>query len=214
MAVHAPEPATEQPRRRASKRAGYWALLRAVPRTVARSGFRGLTYRALAKEAGVTYGLISYHFGSREALIEDAARLAVDEAISKSQLLPESGKVEDFASGLPRLLREDRDAQVFQYDLVTEAMRNEALQEPVAELYRRYVAAVEEALGEFGIEDDPGPRARRLRRPRRPHPAAVHLRRRGRDERGGGPAAGADPGNRRAPRHAPGRGRRRRAPRP
>jgi AcrR family transcriptional regulator len=146
---------TEQPRRRATKRAGYWALLRAVPRTVARSGFRGLTYRALAKEAGVTYGLISYHFGSREALIEDAARLAVDEAISKSELLPESGKVEDFASGLTRLLEEDRDAQVFQFDLVGEALRNETLREPLAELYRHYVAAVEEALHEFGVDDDP-----------------------------------------------------------
>ena len=155
MAVHAPEPATEQPRRRATKRAGYWALLRAVPRTVARSGFRGLTYRALAKEAGVTYGLISYHFGSREALIEDAARVAVDEAISKSQLVPESGAIEDFASGLPQLLKEDRDAQLFQFDLVTEALRNEKLQEPVAELYRHYVEAVDEALHEFGIEDDP-----------------------------------------------------------
>ncbi|HYC81504.1 MAG TPA: TetR family transcriptional regulator [Solirubrobacterales bacterium] len=155
MAVRSPEPTSQQPRRRASKRSGYWALLRAVPRTVARSGFRGLTYRALAKEAGVTYGLISYHFGSREALIEEAARLAVDEAIAKSQLMPESGRVEDFASGLPRLLREDRDAQAFQYDLVSEALRNEKLQEPVAELYRRYVAAVEEALREFGVDDDP-----------------------------------------------------------
>jgi TetR/AcrR family transcriptional regulator, regulator of biofilm formation and stress response len=126
-----------------------------VPKTVARSGFRGLTYRALAKDAGVTYGLISYHFGSREALIEDAARLAVDEAIAKSELVPESGKVEDFASGFSRLLHEDRDAQAFQYDLVSEALRNEKLQEPVAELYRRYVGAVEAALREFGVEDDP-----------------------------------------------------------
>jgi len=155
VAVRVPEPATDQPRRRATKRAGYWALLRAVPRTVARSGFRGLTYRALAKEAGVTYGLISYHFGSREALIEDAARLAVDEAIAKSQLVPESGEIEDFASGLPQLLKDDRDAQVFQFDLVTEALRNEKLQEPVAELYRHYVEAVDEALHEFGVEDDP-----------------------------------------------------------
>ena len=155
MAVSAPEPKTEQPRRRASKRAGYWALLRAVPRTVARSGFRGLTYRALAEEAGVTYGLISYHFGSREALIQDAARLAADEAISKSQLIPESGDVDDFASGLPDLLREDRDAQLFQIELVGEALRNEPLREPLAELYRHYIETIEEALREFGVEDDP-----------------------------------------------------------
>ncbi len=141
--------------RKTSKRAGYWALLRAVPRTVARSGFRGLTYRALAKEAGVTYGLISYHFGSREALIEDAARLAVDEAIEKSHLVPEAGELDDFASGFMELVKEDRDAQLFQYDLVTEALRNRKLQGPVAELYRRYVATIEETLREFGIDDDP-----------------------------------------------------------
>jgi AcrR family transcriptional regulator len=150
-----PDGAVDAKPRKATKRAGYWALLRAVPRTVARSGFRGLTYRALAKEAGVTYGLISYHFGSREALIEDAARLAVEEAIEKSHLVPEAGELDDFASGFTELVEKDRDAQVFQYDLVTEALRNEKLQEPVAELYRRYVATIEATLREFGIDDDP-----------------------------------------------------------
>ncbi|MBS1879247.1 MAG: TetR family transcriptional regulator [Actinobacteria bacterium] len=140
---------------RATKRAGYWALLRAVPRTVARSGFRGLTYRALAKEAGVTYGLISYHFGSREALIEDAARFAAEEAISKSELVPRSGELDDFARGLTKLIEEDREAQIFQFDLATEALRNEKLLEPIADLYRNYVTTIEEALHEFGVEDDP-----------------------------------------------------------
>jgi AcrR family transcriptional regulator len=138
-----------------SKRNGYWALLRAVPRTVARVGFRGLTYRALAAEAGVTYGLISYHFGTREALIEDAAKLAVEEAIVGSTLVPESGKLDDFAGGLPRLIRENAAAQAFQFDLVTESMRNEKLHPPVVKLYSRYIDAVEEALREFGVEDDP-----------------------------------------------------------
>lgn len=137
------------------KRAGYWALLRAVPSTVAKLGFRGLTYRALADEAGVTYGLISYHFGTREALIEDAAKLAVDEAIVGSILVPESGKIEDFASGLTTLLREDPAGQAFQFDLVTESMRNKKLQPSVMTLYTKYIAAVEDALREFGIEDDP-----------------------------------------------------------
>lgn len=153
MSVRSPE--TEQPRRRASKRAGYWALLRAVPRTVARSGFRGLTYRALAEEAGVTYGLISYHFGSREALIEDAARLAADEAIEKTQLAPASGELEDFASHLPELLREEGAAQLFQIELVGEALRNEPLREPIAGLYRHYVETIEQALRDSGVEHDP-----------------------------------------------------------
>jgi AcrR family transcriptional regulator len=149
------EPRDQAKKRKESKREGYWALLRAVPRTVAKVGFRGLTYRALADEAGVTYGLISYHFGTREALIEDAAKLAMEEAIVESTLIPESGKIDDFAGGLTRLIREDSAGQAFQFDLVTESMRNEKLHPPVVELYTRYVGAVEEALREFGIEDDP-----------------------------------------------------------
>jgi AcrR family transcriptional regulator len=142
-------------KRKEPKRAGYWALLRAVPATVAKFGFRGLTYRALADEAGVTYGLISYHFGTREALIEAAAKLAVEEAIVGSTLVPESGEIDDFAGGLTRLIREDSAGQAFQFDLVTESLRNRKLHPPVVELYTRYVTATEEALREFGIDDDP-----------------------------------------------------------
>jgi AcrR family transcriptional regulator len=129
--------------------------LRAVPRTVAHHGFRGLTYRALAEEAGVTYGLISYHFGTREALIEAAAKLAVEDAIARSDLVPESGRLDDFAGGLTRLIREDAAGQSFQFDLVTESMRNDKLHPPVVELYTRYIDAVEDALREFGVDDDP-----------------------------------------------------------
>jgi AcrR family transcriptional regulator len=129
--------------------------MRAVPKTVAKYGFRGLTYRALADEAGVTYGLISYHFGTREALIEAAANLAVEEAIVGSTLVPESGEIADFSSGLTRLIREDAAGQAFQFDLVTESLRNRKLHPPVMKLYTRYLTATEEALREFGIEDDP-----------------------------------------------------------
>jgi len=149
------KPAKAAKKRRESKREGYWALLRAVPQTVAKVGFRGLTYRALADEAGVTYGLISYHFGTREALIEDAAKLAMEEAIVESTLVPESGEIDDFAGGLTRLIREDSAGQAFQFDLVTESMRNPKLHPPVVKLYTRYIDAVEEAMREFGIEDDP-----------------------------------------------------------
>jgi TetR/AcrR family transcriptional regulator, regulator of biofilm formation and stress response len=100
-------------------------------------------------------GLISYHFGTREALIEDAAKLAVDEAIVGSILVPESGEIDDFASGLTKLLREDPSGQAFQFDLVTESMRNKKLHPSVVRLYTQYIGAVEDALHEFGIDDDP-----------------------------------------------------------
>jgi AcrR family transcriptional regulator len=52
------------PRRtRPARGDGRRALLEAVVRVVARHGLDALTYRAVAKEAGVTHGLVSYHFG-------------------------------------------------------------------------------------------------------------------------------------------------------
>ncbi|MGK4578743.1 TetR family transcriptional regulator [Kitasatospora sp. HPMI-4] len=45
---------------------GREALLAAAVRVVARGGLRNLTYRAAAKEAGVTHGLVVHHFGAAE----------------------------------------------------------------------------------------------------------------------------------------------------
>jgi DNA-binding transcriptional regulator YbjK len=134
---------------------GYWALLRAVPHVVARSGFRGLTHREVAREAGVTYGLVGYHFGSREALINEAALKATKDAIAGSDLVPVSGTLDDFASGLSKLVSEEADAQAFQYELAFEARRKPALLDHVQDLYRQYFDAISRALAECGLEDDP-----------------------------------------------------------
>lgn len=136
------------------RRAGYWALLRAVPHVVARVGLRGLTYRAVAKYAGVTYGLVSYYFGSRDAMIEEATRLATEEAIDRSRLAPASGSVRDFAAGVSRLLAEDPDAQAFQYELVCEARRSKPLLPAVKKMYENYVGVVSASLNKLGIEHD------------------------------------------------------------
>lgn len=136
------------------RRTGYWALLRAVPRVVARVGLRGLTYRALAQDAGVTYGLISYYFGSRDVMIEEATRLATDEAIARAKVGPSSEKVQDFAAGVSKLLAEDPDAQSFQYELVCEARRSKPLLPAVKRMYENYVTAVSASLDKLGVEHD------------------------------------------------------------
>lgn len=133
---------------------GYWALVRAVPYVVARSGFRGLTHREVAREAGVTYGLVGYHFGSREALIDEAALAATKDVIAGSELVPASGQLEDFVSAMSRLVSEHSAAQAFQYELVFEARRVPALLKHVRDLYRQYFEAVSEALSQFGIAAD------------------------------------------------------------
>jgi TetR/AcrR family transcriptional regulator, regulator of biofilm formation and stress response len=48
---------------------GREALLEATVRVVAEHGLRGLTYRRVAEAAQTTHALVSYHFGSWDALI-------------------------------------------------------------------------------------------------------------------------------------------------
>ncbi|MBS1878496.1 MAG: TetR family transcriptional regulator [Actinobacteria bacterium] len=136
------------------RRPGFWTLLREVPHVVGKVGFRGLTYRRLASDAGVTYGLISYYFGSRDSLIEKAAYLASEEAIERSRLVATSSEIDDFAAGLSKLLAEEPDAQAFQYELACEARRSPSLQPSVKRMYDRYVAVVSSSLDELGVAHD------------------------------------------------------------
>jgi AcrR family transcriptional regulator len=75
---------------------GRRALLDATVRVVARKGLRGLTYREVAAEAGVTYGLVHHHFGSRDALVQESLKHAVRESLSVSFLHERIESIEQF----------------------------------------------------------------------------------------------------------------------
>ncbi|MEV2275302.1 TetR family transcriptional regulator [Nocardiopsis sp. NPDC049922] len=158
-------PTTSRSRERAGRRVGYGegraALLRAAVRVVARRGLRHLTYRAVAEEAGVTHGLVVHHFGSRDALIEEALAYAVRTSVSTSLLESGSGRVEDFAAGLSELVEADPDLQAFQYELLLEARRRPELREQVRALYDDYRAATERELSRI-LPADAGPGLTRL----------------------------------------------------
>ncbi|WP_460062449.1 TetR/AcrR family transcriptional regulator [Streptomyces sp. YKOK-I1] len=130
------------------------ALLEAAVRVVARGGLRKLTYRSVAAEAGVTHGLVVHHFGSRDALLEEALGWAVTRSIETSSLVPASGRLEDFAATLPAFVGADPDLQAFQYELKLEAGRTPELRRHVDALYDAYRTAVSEALTRFGVSQD------------------------------------------------------------
>lgn len=130
---------------------GREALLAAAVRVVARGGLRKLTYRSVAAEAGVTHGLVVHHFGSRDALLEQALRWVVRRSIETSSLRPASGRLEDFAATLPEFIGADPDLQAFQYELKLEASRRPELQRHIDALYDAYGDAVREALAGFGV---------------------------------------------------------------
>ncbi|NGO68156.1 TetR/AcrR family transcriptional regulator [Streptomyces boncukensis] len=136
--------------RRPGKRLQYGegreALLNAAVRVVDRGGLRKLTYRAVAEEAGVTHGLVVHHFGSRDALIEEALAHAIRTSLSTSALEPGTGKVTDFSAGLSDMVTADPGIQAFQYELLLESRRRPELLPQIRALYDEYFDATEREL--------------------------------------------------------------------
>ncbi|GAA0909142.1 TetR/AcrR family transcriptional regulator [Streptomyces thermoalcalitolerans] len=139
-----------QPRKRVrTYGAGRQALLDAAVRVVARGGLRRLTYRAVAQEAGVTHGLVVHHFGSRDALIEEALAHAVRVSMNSSMLEPGTGRASDFSAGLADMVESGPDLQAFQYELLLEARRREELLTHLRELYEEYFEATRRELSQM-----------------------------------------------------------------
>lgn len=117
---------------------GRTALLDAAVRVVARGGLRRLTYRAVAREAGVTHGLVAHHFGSRDALVEEAVTHVVRASLDISSLGIGTGRPGDFAAGLADMVESGPDTQAFQYELLLEARRRPELLPHLRRLYEEY----------------------------------------------------------------------------
>ncbi|GAA2665630.1 hypothetical protein GCM10010307_88550 [Streptomyces vastus] len=146
MTESAEQPEGREPRRRMNYGEGREALLNAAVRVVARGGLRKLTYRAVAQEAGTTHGLVVHHFGSRDALIEEALAHAIRTSLSTSALEPGTGKVADFSVGLAEMVTADPDIQAFQYELLLESRRRPELLPQIRALYDAYFDATKREL--------------------------------------------------------------------
>ncbi len=134
--------------------AGRQALLEAAIRVVASEGLRGLTYRSVAAEAGVTYGSVTYHFGDWNTLVEEALSLSVERSIEGSELRSAHAGFDDFAASLASFVEADPDTQAFQFELALEARRRPELLPVIERIYETYRSAVREALSRNGIDDE------------------------------------------------------------
>jgi AcrR family transcriptional regulator len=132
---------------------GREALLAATVHVVAREGLRGLTYRAVADEAGVANTLVAHHFGTRDALLQAALGWAAEQSIGISLLEPATGRLEDLAAGLADLVREDADMQAFQFELALEARRRPELLPAVQQMYGSYIEATRRELMRLGLDE-------------------------------------------------------------
>lgn len=134
---------------------GRQALLEAVIRIVARDGLRNLTYRAVAREAGVANTLVSHHFGNRQAMLQAALELSLSRSVGYTTSAPGSGSITALFEDLAKVIAPDQDEMAFQYELILEARRRPELLLPVEELYAAYRSACARELQASGMADEP-----------------------------------------------------------
>jgi AcrR family transcriptional regulator len=130
-------------------------MLDAVVRVATRRGLQRVSNRTVAQEAGLSHGLVSHHFGSRDEMLHEAVANAAQESIDVSAMVPPSGRLEDFSAGLADLVAKDPDMQAFQFEVVLESRRMPTLADEARALYDTYLAAMNDALVTLGISPTP-----------------------------------------------------------
>lgn len=120
---------------------------------VARSGLDGVTYRSVAAEAGVSHGAASYHFSTRDEMIQEALQWASRHSIQLSQISTD-GTLADLASDLPGLMSSYPEESMFSFELVLEAVRRPELAADVRASYYEFIDAIRGSLERLGFGDD------------------------------------------------------------
>lgn len=126
-------------------------LVQAAIRVVAAQGIAGLSHRSVAREAGVTHGLVRHHFGTMTSLIAEALDTILPQSLRRnpvSLLLADPGYPEE---DLVSWIDEQTDLQVFEYEVLL-ATRHTPELRPLAEhLYRGYEDSVRSAFAEHDL---------------------------------------------------------------
>ncbi|WP_232663774.1 TetR/AcrR family transcriptional regulator [Pseudonocardia sp. TRM90224] len=138
---------------------------------LARSGMRGLTHRAVDREAEIAEGSTSYYFRTRAALlqgcVERMAALTLDEVGDPSDPSgpnDPSGPTDDPAAALEQLgervfaavhgwATHDRDRLLARHELLLESARRPELRKVLAEAADRVITVVETQVAGLGLAD-------------------------------------------------------------
>ncbi len=132
---------------------GREALLAAAIEVVGDKGLRGLTYREVARVAGVTHGLVAHHFGSRQTLIKETLDYAVK--LGSHTIHFGGANVDEFASDLSQLIKETEGLQAFQFELLLEARRDTTLRPSARAMYDEYIGLIQSDLQRLGVSNEP-----------------------------------------------------------
>jgi AcrR family transcriptional regulator len=117
-------------------------IVDAMRSSVARRGVAGSTFDHVAREAGVSRGLVHYYFGTKERLLAEVVRRDCELRMSvlDAQLAP-ARDADDVVSALVASLRdfvrEEPEFITLVFELFTLSRRNEEIAGEFAELLRR-----------------------------------------------------------------------------
>jgi AcrR family transcriptional regulator len=126
-------------------------IVEAMRLCVATRGIAGATFDVVAREAGVSRGLLHYYFASKERLLVEVVRRESDVRIERlEEAIAGADDPEAVLAALVRsfedYLGEGPTATVMFYELMTLAQRNEEIANELAELGRRTRSHVADAL--------------------------------------------------------------------
>ena len=116
-------------------------IVEAMRRSVAQRGMAGSTFDHVAREAGVSRGLLHYYFGTKEQLLIEAVRHDCELRMQLLQAqLADARTAEDFtgllAQQLERTVREEPDFVTLMFEVFTLSRRNEDIAAEYVQLMR------------------------------------------------------------------------------
>lgn len=103
-------------------------LINAGKAILAEQGFSGLSVRAVAAKAGVNLGLVSYHFGGKEAFVRQVAQSVYEEFFEgfSLEVAGEPDPYRALRSALLRLSKFIRDHRYMAYGLIRDVSEGHA----------------------------------------------------------------------------------------
>jgi AcrR family transcriptional regulator len=126
-------------------------IIEAMRASVGMRGAAGSTFDHVAREAGVSRGLLHYYFGTKERLLVEVVRHDCEVRIqAMDERLARAGSIDEIVAALVHQLEdfvEDEPAShAVLYEMLSASRRSDEIRAELAELYRRWRAHLADAL--------------------------------------------------------------------
>jgi AcrR family transcriptional regulator len=117
-------------------------IIAAMRASVATRGAAGSTFDHVAREAGVSRGLLHYYFGSKERLLVSVVRQDADDRIrAMDERLTGADSVDEVMQALLFVLQEflgEPGSQAVIYEMLSASRHSDEIRAELADLYRRW----------------------------------------------------------------------------